>query len=280
MGQRVADVVVGRFLGLDAAGLFSRANGLISLFQQALMNGITPVALGALAQLSRNKEELQTPFLRFLGYTTTVAWPLLGMMALLAFPIIQIAFGSQWIPAVTTAQVLCLAAAVAVLGRVAMTLFTATGTARRLFVVQLVCIPFLIAAIASGAFVSIEAAAVGTALGSLGHAIYSLHQVNRAIGTSWRQVAITLRTSLVVTIAALALPVGIVLYFGLSADSFWLQSFAAGLSGILSWIACIFALRHPFRDELISALGHAVIAIRRVWMRQSPIASELKGEQI
>ncbi len=256
VGQRAADVVVGRFLGFGAAGFFSRANGLISLFQQALMNAITPVALSALALLNREGEQLQTPFLRFMGYTTTAAWPLLGMMALLALPIIRVAFGSQWVPAVETAQILCLAAGFAVLGRVAITLFTATGTVRRLFTVQIVGIPVLVCAISLGASVSIETAAIGTVAGSIVHALYSLHQVNRTIGTSWRQICGALGVSLLVTGGSLAAPSGVIFYYGLSIDHFWPQTIAAGLAGLASWIACIFALRHPFRDEILLGARH------------------------
>jgi O-antigen/teichoic acid export membrane protein len=263
MGQRASDVIVGRFLGFGAAGLFSRASGLITLFQQALMNAITPVALSALARLKRDGRELTEPFIRFLGYTTIVAWPLLGMMALLATPIIRVAFGTQWVASVGSAQILCLAAAIAVLGRVSITLFTAAGAVRRLFVVQLVAMPFLIGAIALGASFSIEAAAAGTAVGSLAHAFYSLHQVNRSIATTWRQIGVTLGRSLLVTIGSLALPLAVILHFGLSPDHFWPQSLVAGFGGILCWIASIFTLRHPFRNEILMVARHSFSIFRR-----------------
>jgi O-antigen/teichoic acid export membrane protein len=251
IGQRIADVVVGRCLGFGAAGLFSRANGLVSLFQQSLMNAIAPVALGSLAHLSRSHKDLKTPFLQLLSYTTLTAWPLLGMIALLALPIIRVAFGEQWLAATGAARILCLAAAIAVLGRVAITLFTAMGAARRLFSVQLAVVPFLAAAVTLGALRSIEAAAVGTALGSLALAVISLSQVNRLVGTSWAQFAHVLGSSLAVTVICLALPVALICGFGVTPVFFWPQTLAAAGSGILVWVGCLFVLRHPFRLEIL-----------------------------
>src|SRR5579859_23606 len=265
VGQRAADVIVGRFLGFGAAGMFSRANGLVGLFQQALMNAIAPVVLGAMALIKRKEQDLIVPFLHFLSFTTAVAWPLLGIMALLAMPIIEVAFGPQWLPAVRSAQILCVAAGIAVLGRVAITLFTATGAARRLFHVQLVAIPILVGAVALGASLSIEAAAAGTAAGSLAHAVYALHQVNRSIGTGWRQLCRALLASLLVTAASLALPVGILVEWGLRPDRFWPQTIAAGGLGAISWVTCILAMRHPLGDELKAALGPILARVTSVF---------------
>lgn len=267
VGQRAADVIVGRFLGFGAAGMFSRASGLVTLFQQALMNAIAPVALGALALIKRKEQDLTVPFLQFLGYTTAVAWPLLGMMALLAMPIIKVAFGSQWLPAVNSAQILCLAAGIAVLGRVAITMFTATGAARRLFHVQLWAIPILVGAVALGASISIEGAAAGTVVGSLAHAVYALHQVNRSIGTDWRQVCRTLLVSLLVMAASLALPVGVILEWGLGPDRFWPQTILAGGVGAACWVTSILALRHPLGNEIKAALNLVLARMGKAFSR-------------
>lgn len=276
IGQRASDVLVGRFLGFHAAGLFSRSNGLITLFQQGLMNAIAPVALSALASLKRREEDLRGPFLRILGYTTLVAWPLLGMMALLALPIIQVAFGSQWVTAADTARVLCLAAALAVLSRCAITLFTATGAARRLFTVQALGVPVLIAAIALGSTLTIEAAACGTVAGSTVLSLYSLQQVNRLIGTTWRQIVEALWTSILVTALSLAIPLGVILYDGLKPEHFWPQTLVAGSSGVLAWIVCIFALRHPLSDEVLLVARHLVGAAKWAVGRRPTKADALK----
>jgi hypothetical protein len=138
-----------------------------------------------------------------------------------------------------------------VLGRVAITLFTAMGAARRLFSVQLAVVPFLAAAVTLGALRSIEAAAVGTALGSLALAVISLSQVNRLVGTSWAQFAHVLGSSLAVTVICLALPVALICGFGVTPVFFWPQTLAAAGSGILVWVGCLFVLRHPFRLEIL-----------------------------
>jgi O-antigen/teichoic acid export membrane protein len=254
LSERMPDIVVGRFLGFESAGLYSRGNGFVTLFQQALMNAIIPVANSALALLHRADEDIRQPFLRFVGYTTAVAWPVLGLMSLLTLPIIQVAFGRQWLGAVPPARIFCLAAALLVLARASLTLFSATGAVKRLFGVQCVSVPVEVAAIIVGSRYSIQAAAAGTVVSGLILAGLCLHNVNQLIGTSWRQIATVLGHSLLLTLGTLALPVAITISLGVtSSEHLWLGTGLAGISGIISWLSCIWGTRHPLRDEMITA---------------------------
>lgn len=247
---RTPDIVVGRMLGFAQAGLYSRGNGLVTLFQQALMNAITPVAMSALAMFARDRQEMRGPFLRYLGNTTVVAWPVLGMMALLALPVIVLFFGHQWLPSVQAARILCAAAAFWVVEELGMALFSAMGTARNIFLVQAIAVPLQLILLVAGASFSIELAASGMMVSTALLAVLTLVYCGRAIGADWRAVGGELAHSIAITAITLAVPLGLLFVRPASVDDLWWPSIAAGLGGIAAWLAALAILRHPFRREL------------------------------
>lgn len=256
LGQRLPDILIGRLLGFQAAGYYSRGNGLITLLEQALLGAIMPVAMSAMAMLHRNNDDMRDPFLKTLGYTTAFAFPFLGMMAVLTLPIIDLAFGAQWLPSVPTARILCLAGWPLVVIRTTMTLCAATGEMRRMFRLQLAGLPIQAVALAAGSLAGIEGAALGTLLGAVLVMGLCLRTVNEITGTTWRQVCVTLGGSTALSGVTLLLPASIAVLHGITPADLWGPTVSAGLCGILSWTAYVFIMRHPLRDEILAAAKH------------------------
>jgi O-antigen/teichoic acid export membrane protein len=250
VGERSPDIIVGRVLGFELAGLFSRGNSLVSLFEQALMDAITPVAHGAFAQISRARQDLAEPFLRWLACLTVVAWPALGLMAALATPIFLLAFGDQWLGAVPTGRVLCLAAAWWVIGRLCAALVNAAGTVRPLLGVQMVAVPVLVAALLAGAMVSIEAAAAGMVLSCALQAVLSLRVARAVTGTAWRSILLTMAQNAAITAITLAGPVLILALGLMPAQSPWLGAVTGGGVAVFCWLASVLVLDHPIKSEI------------------------------
>jgi O-antigen/teichoic acid export membrane protein len=269
VNERTPDLVVGRILGFASAGLYSRANGFISLFERALMQAIAPVLLSKLASLNRDKQDLKAPFLTSLGYTTVVAWPLLGMMSILSFPIVQIVFGSQWLGAVTAAQILCIAAGFKVLGRPSLALFSAVGAARRLLAVQAIAVPIEIVAVVVGSFYSIETAAIGSVFGSFALAVLSLHNVKSVIRSTWQDFFGTILKGIVISVTSLAAPVLIFIFYPITASDMWLPTAVVAASGTVSWFISIVVMRHPLGAEIRLLFNT---------LRKRPFAQNDRGE--
>jgi O-antigen/teichoic acid export membrane protein len=268
MTARAPDIIIGRLLGFAQAGFYSRGNGMITLLDQALMGAITSVAVSAMAAVNRAGEDTRNLFLRFLGSTTAAAWPFLGMMAMLSLPMIQIFFGSQWLPAVPVARILCVGAAFLVVGQIGGVLLLACGAARRTLAIQLVSVPFQLAAVAIGALFDIESVAVGFAVANIISAVITLLHVERLIGPVLKQVFRELTTSALVTVSSLAVPAAVQLFYGITLDHLWVPTLVAGFGGAAGWLACIFAIGHPLADEirlLLAKLGSA-----GPWAARSP----------
>jgi O-antigen/teichoic acid export membrane protein len=248
---RAPDIIIGRSLGFDQAGLYSRGNGLVGLLEQALMGALTAVAVSALAVLHRANEDMRPLFLRFMGATTAVAWPFLGMMAMLSLPIIRICFGSQWLAGAPVAQVLCVGAAFQVVGQMGNILFLACGKARRMLIVQLVSVPIQVLLMGVGSLFNIEAAALGVFASNLVMAAIALHQINQVIGPVWKPIFRELAVSALITAATMIVPAAVQIFHGITLDDLWGPTLFAGFGGGVSWLAIIFLLGHPLGEEIV-----------------------------
>lgn len=258
LSARAPDVIVGRLLGFAEAGFYSRGNGLITLLDQALMGAVNAVAASALAAAHRSGQDAGRLFLRFLGSTTAAAWPCLAMMGVLALPMIRLFFGDQWVPAVPVARILCAGAGFLIVAQLGGVLLLACGAARRMLIVQAVSVPLQLALTAAGSLVSIEVAAAGFGLANVVAAGMALHQIDGLIGPLLPAMARELGTSALITIVSLIVPVGVLLFYGITRESLWLPSLIAGLGGAAAWAGCVFLLGHPLAGEielLLAKLG-------------------------
>jgi len=108
LARGVADLVVGRMINMHAVGLFSRANGLIEIFNQGVMNALWAVALPHFSQAVRDGEDLKNDFLKSTCLITGIAWPFFGVLAILAEPLVIILYGNKWIDCVPLVKWICL----------------------------------------------------------------------------------------------------------------------------------------------------------------------------
>lgn len=136
------NLVIGRVLGPAQLGYYSIATKLPFLFIISLASVSGDVLFPAFATLQLY--EMGGAFLTALRYTAMVALPLTAILATLAQPITLAVFGSQWQPAVASAQVLCLWAVMSPISMVCGNAFKSRGRAD---LVLYVAIPQVVALI-------------------------------------------------------------------------------------------------------------------------------------
>ena len=96
LGANTEKILLGRYWGAEALGVYGRAFQLISLPADLLTSGVATVALPLLARLQNDSERLQRTFLK--GYSVVVALtiPTTLVCALFADDIIEIMLGPKW----------------------------------------------------------------------------------------------------------------------------------------------------------------------------------------
>ena len=107
--QNNADnLIVGRVLGATALGLYGLAYRVLLYPLQRFTAVLTTIGLPLFSSLSSDRARLREAFLTALRYAALVSFPVTLGAALVAPEFISVIFGEQWLPAVTTMQILAL----------------------------------------------------------------------------------------------------------------------------------------------------------------------------
>lgn len=253
LADRTPDLVVGRLVGLEGAGLFSRGNGLITLFRTAFTGAIDPVIGSSLAMMHRDKQDVRESLLRIFSYLSAIGWPALCVLGLLARPIIVIVFGAKWVGSVGVAQILCVGSALSLIGNVSQTYLVSTGAVRSIFVIQAISVPVFVCGVALGCLISLEGAAFGAAATGGLITVLSLEMLWRRIGLEWTAIGRSVFPSMAITMLTGLPPAVVALKIGSTGDNLLGWTLAAGGGAAIAWAGGIYLFRHPLREEL--ALG-------------------------
>ena len=168
--EKIPELFLGKLQNLTAAGLFSRANGLVEMFDRLFVDAVWSVCLPWFSRERREGAGIATPFMDSTSYVTAFGWSFCLVVFFLAQPIIRFLYGVQWDAAVDLTRLLAVAMAfkvpvalcrvallssgnVGTIGRVTTIsalqtmLFVATGTA--LGLLQMGCFVILASAIST-----------------------------------------------------------------------------------------------------------------------------------
>jgi O-antigen/teichoic acid export membrane protein len=200
---------------------------------------------------------------------TGIGWPFLMFAALMAFPIIQIMFGSQWDAAVPILRLVCFAALIGMSTAHNGELLTAVGkvgvVTLRVTILQIVRISALIVA----AMYSVNVVAAAQVPLSVFGFFYIVQALVKHAGLEWQTFFRALGPSFVATITTMIVPIWISFIDTPSADNLWSPLLLAGLAAALVWPVALWATNHPLWLELkefaIARLG------RRAFARRHPV---------
>jgi PST family polysaccharide transporter len=98
--RNVDNVLLGRLMGSEALGIYSRSFTLLLLPLLQVQVGLGPYGLRMFAHHQGQPSELASRLMRLLGLIQSVSFPLAILMVVAAQPIVLIMFGSQWLGAV------------------------------------------------------------------------------------------------------------------------------------------------------------------------------------
>ena len=251
IGMTAPDLILGRLLGFTAVGFFSRAAGLVQLFNRMVMQAVLPVMTPAFAAKNRRGEDLLGVYLKGLSYVTVLAWPFFIFLGFMAYPIIRILFGDQWDDAVPIVQILCLAGIFRPLWYFVSSVFIALGEVRINLKVAALSYPLFVILFLFGTLHSLEAAAFSSPIFCFIYFVVSYRYLRDLIGLSLKHVAESISKSLVVAVFS-AFPVGAV-YFGtdIGPTDMWRSPLISLFGSTIVWICCVFVFKHPFREEIV-----------------------------
>jgi O-antigen/teichoic acid export membrane protein len=143
-------LLLGRFWGADALGLYGRAYQLVTLPVQQLNTAVTGVAFPALSRIQHDAERLARSFLKGFSLLISSTIPITITCALFAEEIVRIVLGPKWTEAAPIFRLLAPVALVFAVANPLSWLVMSTGRAGRALSISAATTPFVIIGIMLG----------------------------------------------------------------------------------------------------------------------------------
>lgn len=262
-GKGAPEMIIGRAQDLAAVGMFSRANGLVEIFNRLVLRSIVPMCLPYFAKGVREQGTPMPGLLRTMSYLTAVGWPFLLFMSLGAYAVIRMMYGVQWLDAVPLSRVLCATAAIELIFYPAKEAMLSLGKARESNTLQMGTQAFRVAGLLAAVPFGLAGACWGLLVAACAGALLSHWYLHRLVGLRWLQNSAALWPSLQVSLLT-AVPMALwVWYSPITEQNFVLMGLAGGVLCAASWLLALRALHHPLWDEVSGLINHARVRLRR-----------------
>ena len=248
------ELLLGKLRSLTEAGLMSRAQGLVAMFSQLVLEAVGAVALPYFAREARAGNDLRQPFVRTTELVLGLGWAFFGVLALLAFPIVRLLYGLQWDDAVLPIRWLAVGGMLTLPGWACYPSLVAVGALGDVVRATVVSTVLSLVAAVIGARYGVTAVAQWQAVACALSSVYWLWLAQRRIGMEWQALATSAVRSAVVAAAAMAVPLGTVMLLGWRpSGSPFLALSCVPLAGLMLVLATR-ATRHALWQEIENAL--------------------------
>ncbi len=131
ISEHADKILIGKFVGSSALGLYSKAYGLLMLPTNQLQTPLFSVGLPGLCRLQDNPERLRNYYLKMLQLLAFFIVPMALFLGGVAYEVIMLVLGPQWEPAVSVYRILSLVAVVQPLRDTDKMVMIAKGNANR-----------------------------------------------------------------------------------------------------------------------------------------------------
>jgi O-antigen/teichoic acid export membrane protein len=127
---QIDTILIGKFLGSEALGIYSIAKELIMRPAQILNPIVTRVTFPTMAKIQNDTLQLKNIYLKTINYLSSISFPIYALMIVLSPEIILILFGEKWIEAIPILQILSIYGALRSTANPIGSLLLAKGKAR------------------------------------------------------------------------------------------------------------------------------------------------------
>lgn len=255
--RNVHEPVIAKHYGFEAVGLFSRAFGLVDLFFSNVGAAILRVATPAFAAEHRAGRELATPYTKATSIFVAISWPVYGLMAIVAEPLITVMFGAQWAPAAPLASALAISVMPTGLYIFAPQMLSATGHVAIRLRIAFQYAPVHIACVLLAASHALTAVAFVWLVSSLLQTWLYLSRLRGVLQVSRRSLIAPCLPSALVALGSIAAQLSV---YRLCVDASLpavVTILLTAASCAIGWLATARLTRHAAYDEL-TRLIHAI----------------------
>ncbi len=249
------ELLLGKLQSLTAAGLYSRAGGLVQMFNRLIIDAVGSVCLPWFSKEARERGGFADPFLNATAYVTALGWSFCFAIIFLAHPVMNLLYGNQWNQSVDLARLLAVSTALAVPSSLChIALLSSGGVAliARLIIVNAIATLIAIAIGAPHGLLAVGAALIVVAVFNTG---YTLHVTFGRIGVSLAAFLSAVWRSLCVALVASSGPVLACALYGFYPSTMVKPMVVSVGVGLPAFLIGLFLFKHPLRREFEAIWG-------------------------
>lgn len=264
-GLSAPDLTISKFLSFSQLGFYSRALGLVSIFNYAVTAAIRPVVLPAFSQAIREKKLLSSIYLSAISNLTAVSWPFFCFLSIMTLPVIRLLYGDQWDDSLRSAQLLCAAFALQALtafsspALIAMSLINVN--LRILALIQLPRIALTVGA----SFYSIEHVAFVQVVFYAFSFIAFHKSLHKKLGIKLLDIFQVTIKSFYVAVGSCVVP--LIIMTNITTYNNFMLLTISGTIWFIGYLFFIFKFSHPIKTEFINIYESAKVVISPIFIR-------------
>lgn len=248
-------LLLGRLVSPNAAGVFNRTLLMGQIPDKLILGGAMTVVLPAFSAQVREGRDLKRPYLAALSFTTALHWPALLVLSVLAYPVVEVVLGRQWIEAAPLLQIVAIALLFSFSFQLNYPVMVAMGAIRDLFIRALIVFPLSgILLSLAGVFGGLRAAALCMLVTVPFQAFVALSFVRRRLGLRRRDIVAAVWKSAVIAVASATAPLLVIAFSGFDFVISFGHAFGAGLLALGGWTIALILTRHPLLDEIVKTI--------------------------
>jgi len=244
------ELLLGKLQNMTSVGLFSRASGLVAMFNRMVLEGMHVVAISWFAKQLRQNNNISDPFLAATCYATALGWAFcLGLMCL-AQPVIRVMYGHQWDDAVDLTRLIAFSLACALPAALCQPALMAKGSVTRMLRVNVQTTALTVALIAIGACFSLMAMGLCVALAAALRSWLWLAAAHKEVDFTWSALLSQSLSSATVAAASAIGPLCALWVYGPYPAESWQPLLLGVPTAFAGFLLSIILCKHPLLDEI------------------------------
>lgn len=257
--ESIPYLLLGQSVSPHAAALFGRSTTICQVPDKLILGGAISVILPAFSAQLREGLNLKKSYLASLEIITALQWPALLVLAVLAYPAVEILLGQQWLEIVPLVRIMAVASLFSFSFDMNYPIMVSMGAIAQSFQRALLSFPASAIIMAIAVMVGgLQGAAWSMMVIVPFQALIAISYVRRLLAMRWSEVGRALWRSGIVALVSVSGPLVLSLLAG-PVDTPVETVIAIVLSAIC-WLAGLWATSHPFLLEM----GKAAIGFRRL----------------
>lgn len=250
LGGSAPELILGKLQNMTAAGLFSRASGLVYMFSRMVLEGMNVVAISWFAKQSRQNESISPTFLRATSYVTALGWAFSLGVIFLAHPTIRVMYGDQWDGAVDLTRLMALSLACSLPAALCHPALMALGSVTRMLRVTGYTTLSTVVLTAIGAYFGLMTMGVFAVLASVVRTGAWLISTRTEIQFQWPELLSRMLGSAAVAAASAIGPLCAFVVYGPYPTHSWPALGLGVPTSMLGFLLGLILFKHPLLEEL------------------------------